>query len=184
MPAPARPLSVPVSGHPVSGAAQHGRAATGAGLRPALPALPPGPRRLPRVTGKTSWGRRGAEAEKDVTSYTFRDLESLPRKLKCVEVGEPALTPKWILSSFSESCVVFFPLPFVLSSSLRFAADKIAAKFKCICLLMEELVSCCSIISPVEVEKARMYAYCSLAVNTAHFGTYIGLNIKRMVFWN
>lgn len=43
---------------------------------------------------------------------------------------------------------------------------------------MEELVSCCSIISPVEEEKTGMYAYCSLADNIAHYGTYIGFNIK------
>lgn len=70
----------------------------------------------------------------------------------------------------------FSPYSF-LSPSPRFAANKIA-KFKCICALMEELVRCYSIVSPVEVEKTRMCAYCSLSVITAHCGTYIGLNIE------
>lgn len=170
-------LSVPVSGHPVSGVArdggESGRAATGAGLRPALP-------RRSSSDGEDILGQKGfraTEARKDVISRTFLDLEVASQETEeCRSWGTGPYT-KMDSVVFFQDLRGFFPL-YLFLSSLRFSTNKIATKFKCICLLMEELVNCCSIMSPVEAEKTRMYVYCSLAVNIADCGTYLGLNIK------
>lgn len=81
---------------------------------------------------------QGNRSKKDVISFTFLDLEAASQETKgSVEVGEAAVLPKWILSTFSGTsvCVGFvFCFPF-LSSSPRFGTNKIAAKFECLCLL-------------------------------------------------
>lgn len=77
-------------------------------------------------------GLQGNRSKKKMSFHARSWIwKSLQRKLKSVEVEEPALTPKWILSSFSKTCVVFSLYSFL--SSLRFPTNKIAAKFKCIC---------------------------------------------------
>lgn len=82
-------------------------------------------------------GFRGTEVKKDVVSLTFLDLEFASQETKgsVEEVGRTGPYTKMdSVDFFGDFCLCFFLFPF-LSSSTRFGTNKIAAKFKCLCLL-------------------------------------------------